>query len=490
MKNWIYITNLSKWFADKILLNNVTLNFHPWDKIWIVWENWCGKTTFLRLIAWEIKSDSWWIWNKNSIAYMRQEIACKPETTVYDYLLNYIEHWEEYKIYPMLDEFWLDIGLDQKVGTLSWWEQKKLDLIAIILQKSDVLLLDEPTNHLDQYSLEMLQKFILEHKWIVLFVSHDRHFLNMMANKILELDAGKFAIFCGNYEDYKQEKERLYQRQLQDYAVFQKEKKKWDAWFADLRQRASVYVNPAWWRLLKSKEKYFQREVMANKVDKPVLDKNICLSVVWWTHQGKLIFKTDKFSLGFDNFVLIKDVEIEIRWKDRIQIIWENGSWKTTLIKTIVANLSGEKKSEFVVWNDIKFEYFDQKNQDLMSKESVYEWFRKNVKTASCENSIRSQLAMLWLSQVEIFSPMCDLSYGQRVKVKFLQMLSGKIDLLILDEPTNHLDISARESIEDMLDGYEWALIFVSHDQYFAEKIEITGKYVIRDNRLEKMVVV
>jgi ATPase subunit of ABC transporter with duplicated ATPase domains len=118
-------------------------------------------------------------------------------------------------------------------------------LVSIIIQKADVLLLDEPTNHLDQISLEFLQKIIEEYCGIVLFISHDRHFLNMMCNKILEIESNKFTIYSGNYESYKDEKRRLEEKQMQDYVVYQKEKKKWEEWLANMRQRASVYINPA-----------------------------------------------------------------------------------------------------------------------------------------------------------------------------------------------------------------------------------------------------
>jgi len=485
MKTEIHISNLSKWFADKILLKNINLHIHSWEKIGIIGGNWCWKTTFLKLLSWEIKPDNWWIWNRNSIAYMKQEIVCKPETTVYDYLMQHIDHREEYKIYEMLEKYDVNIDINQKVQSLSWWEQKKVDLIAIILQKADVLLLDEPTNHLDQKSLDILQETIKQHKWIVLFVSHDRHFLNMMANRILEVDNSEITIFHGDYEHYKREKALIYERQLNEYTVYQKEKQKRETRLNDIRQRASVYVNPARWRLLRNKEKFFEREILSNKIDKPTKEKNIYIRAIGGTHQKKLILEIKNHSIGFWDKILIEDVWLEVRWHERIQITWANWSGKTTLIKNIVDCFDKWDKKNTTIWNNITFEYFDQQNQDLKSHETVFKRLYKNIKSSANEQSIISQLAMIWLSQTEIFESMDKLSYGQRVKVKFLQILSSKIDLLILDEPTNHLDINTRESIEDMLEDYDGSLIFVSHDQYFADKVKVNKKYNISDKKIE-----
>jgi ATPase subunit of ABC transporter with duplicated ATPase domains len=152
-----------------------------------------------------------------------------------------------------------------------------LSLAAIILQKADVLLLDEPTNHLDQTSLELLQKIITNHQGIVLFVSHDRHFLNMMCNKIIELDNKKITIYHGNYEWYKEEKQRMYERQIGEYVAYQKQKKKRETWMAEMRQRASIYINPALGRLIKSKEKYIEKEIYAKQVEKVKTDRKLSL---------------------------------------------------------------------------------------------------------------------------------------------------------------------------------------------------------------------
>lgn len=152
-----------------------------------------------------------------------------------------------------------------------------MSLAAIILQKADVLLLDEPTNHLDQPSLELLQKVITNHQGIVLFVSHDRHFLNMMCNKIIELDNNKISIYHGNYEWYKTEKERLKQKHREEYVVYQKEKAKREAWMAEMRQRASAKPNPALGRLIKSKEKYIEREIYTKEVEKVKTDRKLSL---------------------------------------------------------------------------------------------------------------------------------------------------------------------------------------------------------------------
>ena len=222
---------------------------------------------------------------------MPQEIIHSAEETVYDYFLEHLQSREEYKMYSMLEDLNLSIDINQTIKSLSGGEQKKLQLARILLQNADVLLLDEPTNHLDQASLELLQKYIIQHAGIVLFVSHDRHFLNMMANKILEIEKKDFVIYHGNYEIYKEEKEARKMKQQDAYLRYQKEKEKRETWMADMRQRASVYINPALGRLIKSKEKYIEMEVYSKEIEKVQNDRKLNLNATGGTHQGKLILE-------------------------------------------------------------------------------------------------------------------------------------------------------------------------------------------------------
>lgn len=418
---------------------------------------------------------------------MQQEITCEAGTTVLEYITQHMPAWEEYKIYPLMEELHLVIDLNQTVKSLSWWEQKKLQLAKIILSNAELMLLDEPTNHLDQHSLEILQKCILDHQGIVLFVSHDRHFLNMICNKLVEIEDKNIHVYHGNYEIYKAEKQARYEKQMQAHETYQKEKKKRETRMGDMRQRASVYINPALWRLIKSKEKYIAREIYAKEVVKPKTEKNIHLYATGGTHKGKLIFEIRDQGIWFDDTILIQQINMDIRGKEKVLIAWKNGSGKTTLLKYIVALLNKTISPENTkMGNNITFDYFDQHNDIMESKDIVHTRFEKHLKIKTDENGIRSQLAMIGLSTHEIFGSMTNLSYGQKVKIRFLQMLSAPIDLLILDEPTNHLDIPTREAIETMLEEYQWALLFVSHDQYFAEKIRNNIVYHIQDKHLIK----
>lgn len=488
MKTTINISNISKKYVEKVVFEKVSISLHAGDRVGIVGVNGSGKSTFLSMIAAEQKPDEGGIGVTGFPAFMKQKLVLPAGTTVYDYLSQFIESREEYKLYEYLDEFGLEIDLYQPIESLSGGEQKKVSLIALKIQKPDILLLDEPTNHLDHHSAQKLKQTIKDHKWISIFVSHDRHFLNELATKILEIDGWKMTVFHGNYETYKTEKQAMYERQFQEYMLYQKEKKKRDQWLADLRQRASVYVNPARGRLLKSKEKFVEREIVSKKVDRPVVEESLTLRASGGTHQAKILFELKNREIWFWENKLIENISCEMRGKDRIQLIWGNGSGKSSFLKKIMEHFQfSNVEKNFKSGNSIKVDYFDQHNEMLNSSEQVYKRFEKNLKVPAPDTSIRSQLAMIWLTQVEIMWKMSDLSYGQRVKIKFLQMLSWKIDLLILDEPTNHLDISTREAIEEMLQDYEGWLLLVSHDQYFIDQLEMTKKWQITEKRLREI---
>ena len=192
-------------------------------------------------------------------------------------------------------------------------------------------------------------------------------------------------------------------KQQEEYIRYQKEKEKRETWMSEMRQRASVYINPALGRLIRSKEKYIEREVYAHAVEKVQTDKQIVLSAAGGTHQGKLILDMKNQSIGFDDTILINKVSMEIRGKERIRIEGPNGSGKTTLIKHIISLFAQENHDDTIkIGNNISYDYFDQHNEILQSQEPVYSWFAKNLKTKTDERGIRSQLAIIGLSQSEI----------------------------------------------------------------------------------------
>ncbi len=388
-----------------------------------------------------------------------------------------------------------DIELDRLISDLSWGQQRKIAFAKLLLQERMILLLDEPTNHIDAATQEWLVRFLNTWKGMIILISHDRALLNEVCTTIVEIADHQAHIYDGNYDAYKIEKEHRYQNALADHTIRLKRKRKMELRIADLKQRASVYDNPKRGRLIRSREKLFEREIISKEAPKPTTHKNLTTNLSGGTHRGKFILSVERAPDGIQQLVRemydridpkqniqkvqrSSDVQgSEIYGTDRLLISWPNGCGKSTLLKAI---------RQYIVWSDVKSVsirlapelricMIDQHLTELNPTAKVLDEFIAKAGTGYADERLaKSVLKQFGLGEEHRRRRVKDLSYGQRVRLRFAQISTNTYDLLILDEPTNHLDIPTRETIEQALIDYEWALILVSHDEYFIQQMMIT----------------
>ena len=534
MKNpVISVSSLSKSYWNHKVFENLKFSVSGKKIVWLVWKNWVWKTTLFKILMNFTKKDGWNIELNWKIWYLPQEIYFWKSVSTRWYLKNFVQPWEDYKIQKILDDFGMwEINQKLSISRLSWWQQRKVGLAKMILQDKDILLLDEPTNHIDVLTRDWLEDFLKSFDGLVLIISHDRAFLNQACNQILELEKSEAVIYDWDYEDYKIAKENRFQRLTENAERYNRERKKWLNWLAVLKQRATIYDSPAWWKLLRAKQKFVEKNYPENKIP-PSKDKTITTSLAGWTNPSKLMVKFSNTNikvwdwynnLGIknetnpDNFfswkneeknlesisneilekkldsgepdrLLIEKINIDIRWADRVLISWKNWAWKTTFLNHIWQVYSWKTDLSVKRWNDIKVAYIDQHQLALDSEKSVFNEFRENVYPWSSydEPLVRSKLSQFGIETDLQDLKIKDLSYGQRVRVRFSQLVSKSWDLVIMDEPTNHLDIPTREAIENMLQEYAGSIILVSHDQYFVQQVQINRFFELENKRLKEI---
>ena len=490
-------------FNGELILKDINLTINKTDKISIVWPNWAWKTTMLKILTWEIKNIEWNVENiwSMTLGYLHQIYSDNEEKTVREELkdsfkeinklelqLNEIEKqmdinqndlkiiekysslldqfnniwWHDYnnKIHNVSSGMWILNLLEKKLVEVSWWERTKVALTKILLESPDILFLDEPTNFIDISSVEWLESF-LQNKWNgwYVIISHDREFLNKTCSKTYEIEPKKWLTFYhSNYSDYVIEREKVEKRKLEDY--------KREIEFIEKEEKL-INRFRAWSRSWMAKS----REKALNKREKPeppyIPKKPKFLFNYSWEIPNKLLSFKDLFIGRSEPLFFIWDVVL-YAWQ-RIWLIWENGVWKSTLLKTIIWQIE-PLDWYFQKWKAIKIAYYSQMHEELDKTKTIRENFEKNWFNYPDEH-------LIWLLKHYLFErtdldkKASDLSWWQTSKLLFALLSQKECNLLILDEPTNHLDYDTRESLEKELLNFKWSILFISHDRYFVNKI-------------------
>ena len=466
--NILNLEHVSKSFENRVLLDDVTLGLEDTDKIGVIGINGTGKSTLLSITAGTLAPDEGKVVRGKEIriSYLSQN----PE---FDNSLSVLENVA--RTVNGKDTFWDTTGeakaMLQRLGIedpgvspeiLSGGQRKRAALAAALLTPCDLLILDEPTNHLDNDMIEWLEDYLIRYRGAILMVTHDRYFLDSVTDQIVEIDRGKLYRYAENYSGYLE-----LRQQRMDYAL------------AAERKMAALYRKDLAWimrgasaRSTKQKAHIRRFEELRDR-DKIVEDRNVAINALTSRLGGKTI-EIEGIAKGYDGRVLFHDFSYIFPKNDRIGIIGPNGCGKSTLVKTIIGQITPDE-GQVSIGQTVKIGYFGQENEPPKDEsERVIDYVKDIAEYIRTEDGLTSASAMceqfLFDSNMQ-YTPISKLSGGEKRRLYLLRVLMGAPNVLILDEPTNDLDIQTLRVLEDYLDRFAGIIIVVSHDRYFLDRV-------------------
>ncbi len=501
-------SHIHKSFLEQVILSDCSFHIEDYDKVAIVGKNGAGKTTLLKIIMGQLSADegSVTIGKDKTIGYLSQHDALSSDATVYEELLSVCQHLIdkeqqlrdlEYEMkhcnqselnilmnryntltheFELLDGYsykskvlgilkglsFLDDDFNKNVNTLSGGQKTRVALGKLLLLNPDLIILDEPTNHLDISSIRWLETYLLNYKGAVILVSHDRYFLDRIANKVIEIDNGTVTSFTGNYSDYALKKEHLRITQLHAYENQQKE----------LKHQEEVIDKLKSFNREKSIKRAESREKALDKVirlDKPLeYEEQMRLSLAPRTTSGNDVLMVSELSKSFGPLTLFKDLSFTCKRGEHIALIGNNGTGKTTILKMINELLSPDSGT-IRLGSQVHVGYYDQEHHVLHMEKSIFDEISDDYPSLT-NTQIRNTLAAFLFTADDVFKKINTLSGGERGRVSLAKLMLSEANFLILDEPTNHLDIASKEILEYALNHYEGTVLYVSHDRYFINK--------------------
>ena len=531
-------SNISKSFGSDTILENVSFHIEEHEKAAVVGINGAGKSTLLKIIIGELPADSGEVVvsKGKTIGYLAQHQDLESSRTIYEEVLEIkrpiIQMEERIRslelemksatgdvLESMLSEYsrlnhsfelangyayrseitgvLKGLGFEEEeftkhINTLSGGQKTRVSLGKLLLTKPDILLLDEPTNHLDMESIAWLETYLKSYSGSVIIVAHDRYFLDRVVTKIVELDNGTGTVFSGNYTAYSDKKAMLRDARIRAYLNQQQE----------IRHQEAVIAKLKSFNREKSIRRAESREKMLDKIDrleKPIdIDDSMDIRLEPDVESGKDVLTVTGLSKSFDSQTLFTDVNFEIKRGERVAIIGNNGTGKTTLLK-IINQLLPADAGEIRLGSKVHIGYYDQEHQVLHMDKTLFDEIQDTYPSMN-NTQIRNTLASFLFTGDDVFKLIRDLSGGERGRVSLAKLMLSDANFLLLDEPTNHLDITSKEILESALCRYTGTVLYVSHDRYFINRtatriLDLTGQSLINyigsyDYYLEKKDVV
>ena len=514
--------HIDKAFGTKQILKDVSFHVEEREKTAIVGINGAGKSTLLKIIMNQLPADSGEVTLSRgaSIGYLAQHEAVSGEHTIYEELLEVkkeiiemeekirsleldMKHQQGEELTATLDlyhrlstEFenrngyaykseligvlkglgFEESEFDKSVATLSGGQKTRVALGKLLLSKPDIILLDEPTNHLDMNSIAWLETYLLNYQGAVIIVAHDRYFLNKVVTKVVELDNGHATVFLGNYSDYAAKKALLRNAQLKAWMNQQQE----------IKHQEQVIARLKSFNREKSIKRAESREKMLDKIDrleKPTeLNSEIHLQLHPRVESGEDVLKVEHLSKAFDSQQLFSDLNFSVKRGEKVAIIGNNGTGKTTILKIINSVIEADAGS-FTLGSKVHIGYYDQEHHVLHMEKTLFEEIADDYPTLT-NTEIRNTLAAFLFTGDDVFKQIKDLSGGERGRVSLAKLMLSEANFLILDEPTNHLDIVSKEILEHALNQYTGTVLYVSHDRYFINQtasriLDLTGNTLV-----------
>jgi len=497
--------SICKSFGEKVILQDASFHIEEREKAALIGNNGAGKTTLLRIIMEEISADSGQvvIAKDKKIGYLAQYQDIHGHHTIYEELMTtkqYILDMED-KIRSLEQEmkyvagdkleslmnsytrlthqFELENGYAYKseivgvlkglgfeeedygkqIENLSGGQKTRVALGKLLISKPDILLLDEPTNHLDMESIAWLETYLLNYPGAVFIVSHDRYFLDKVVTKIVEIEAAQMRMYEGNYSAYALKKAQLRDAQYKAYLNQQREIKHQEAVITKLRSFNRE-------KSIKRAESRVKMLDKIQRIEKPIeIDNQMRISLEPRFISGNDVLTVEGLSKSFPGQTLFTDINFEIKRGERVALIGNNGTGKTTILK-ILNGIVAADAGRFALGSKVQIGYYDQEHHVLHMEKTIFQEISDTYPTLT-ETEIRNMLAAFLFTGDDVFKLIFSLSGGERGRVSLAKLMLSEANFLILDEPTNHLDIASKEILEEALNSYTGTVLYVSHDRYF-----------------------
>ncbi len=467
-------------YVDKLILNKASFTINDNDKIGIVGINGTGKSSLLKAIIGEVDINSGTIYKKSElkISYLPQEAEFNDNDSIFKTAQSITKIDKDFEIKSMLSRFGLD-EYDKEIKYLSGGEKRRLSLAIALLTPCELLILDEPTNHLDIWMINWLEKFLTKWNKALLLVTHDRYFLERITNKTLDIELGSLYLYNANYSKYLELKAERMEYLLASNRKLQALLKKEAVW-ASLNPQARTTKSTE--RLARFKELEETVSEGVNKVKE--LNKEMNFSSIT-TRLGKKTILIENLSKTINGKNLFNDFSYLVKQYDRLGIVGPNGIGKTTLFKTILGEISADF-GKITIGETVRIGYLKQEDKITSSNVRIIDYikeFGENIETKDGTLSASQFLENFMFSKTMQYQNISTLSGGEKRRLQLVALLIQNPNILFLDEPTNDLDIYTLELLEDYLETFKGAVIVISHDRYFLDKVT-THSFIYKEGKL------